>query len=72
MGLTQLIRKQVNIKIKEFNFYYIIDIYSKYTWFIPLKGEEGIMMTNVFQKILDKSNRKPKKVGVDKGSEFQN
>ena len=30
------------------------------------------MMTNVFQKILDKSNRKPKKVGVDKGSEFYN
>ena len=30
------------------------------------------MITNVFQKILDKSNRKPKTVGVDKGSEFYN
>ena len=50
----------------------VIDIYSKYKWFIPLKREKRIMITNVFQKILDKSNRKPKTVGVDKGSEFYN
>ena len=30
------------------------------------------MITNVFQKILDQSNRKPNKIWVDKGSEFYN
>ena len=47
-------------------------IYSKYLWVIPLKGAKGITITNAFQKILDESNRKPKKIWVDKGSEFHN
>ena len=37
---------------------------------IPLKDKKGITITNVFQKILDGSNRKPNKIWVDKGSEF--
>ena len=48
----------------------VIDIYSKYTWVIPLKDKKGITITNAFQKLLDKSNRKPNKIWVDKGSEF--
>ena len=48
----------------------IIDIFSKYTWVIPLKDKKGITITNAFQKILYKSNRKPNKIWVDKGSEF--
>ena len=39
-------------------------------WVIPLKEEKGIAITNSFQKILKESNRKPKKILVDKGSEF--
>ena len=39
---------------------------------IPLKDKKGISITNAFQKILDKSNRKPNKTWVDKGSEFYN
>ena len=31
---------------------WVIDIYSKYAWAIPLKYEKGITITNVFQKIL--------------------
>ena len=50
----------------------VIYIYSKYAWVIPLKDKKGIMITNAFQKILDKSNRKPNKIWVDKGSEFYN
>ena len=50
----------------------VIDFYSKYTWFIPLKDKKGITITNTFQKILDKSNCKPNKIWVDKGSEFYN
>ena len=50
----------------------VIDIFSKYAWVIPLKDKKGITITNAFQKILDGSNRKPKKIWVDKGSEFYN
>ena len=33
---------------------------------------KGTTITNAFQKILDKSGRKPTKIWVDKGSEFYN
>ena len=42
---------------------YVINIYSKYAWFIPLKDKKRITITNAFQKILDESNRKPIKHG---------
>ena len=48
----------------------VIDIFSKYAWVIPLKGKKGVSVVNAFQKILDKSKRKPNKIWVDKGSEF--
>ena len=41
----------------------VIDIYSKYVWVVPLKDKIGITIANVFHKILDKPNRKPKKYG---------
>ena len=44
--------------------------FSKYAWVIPTKGKKGITIT--FQKILKKSNRKPKTIWVDEGSEFYN
>ena len=50
----------------------VIDIFSKYTWVIPFKDKKGITITNSFQKILDESNRKPKKIWVDKDREFYN
>ena len=51
----------------------VIDIFSKYTWVVLLKYEKGITITNAFQRILKESNRrKPKKIWVDKGSEFYN
>ena len=50
----------------------VIDIYSKYAWVIPLKAKKGIAITNAFQKILDKSNRKPNEIRVDKGGELYN
>ena len=46
----------------------VIEIYSKYAWVIPLKDKKGIAITNAFQKILNKSNRKPKKIWSDKGN----
>ena len=51
----------------------VIDIYSKYAWVIPLNDKKIITtITNAFQKILDKSNRKTNKIWVDKGSGFYN
>ena len=37
-----------------------------------MKEEKGAAITNVFQKILDKSGLKPNKILVDKGCEFHN
>ena len=50
----------------------VIDIFSKYTWVVPLKYKKGVSIVDAFQKILDDSNRKPNKIWVDKGSEFYN
>ena len=58
---------------KRFRFLlYVIDIFSKYAWVVPLKDKKGISIVNAFQIILKESNRKPNKVWVDKGSEFYN
>ena len=48
----------------------VIDIFSKYTWAVPLKNKKGVTIVNAFQKILDDSKRKPNKIWVDKGSEL--
>ena len=37
-----------------------------------LKKKKGVRIVNAFQNILNKSNRKPNKIWVDKGSEFYN
>ena len=37
-----------------------------------MKDKKGIAITNAFQEILNKSNRKPNKMWADKGSEFYN
>ena len=50
----------------------VIDTSSKYAWVIPLKYKKGISILNVFQKILEESDRKTNKIWLDKGSEFYN
>ena len=50
----------------------VIEIVSRYSWFILLKDNKDITITNAFQEILDQSCRKPNKIWVDKGSEFYN
>ena len=50
----------------------VIDIDSKYAWVVPLKDKEGVSVVNAFQSTLNKSNRRPNKICVDKGSEFYN
>ena len=58
---------------KEFRFLLcVIDIFTKYAWVVPLKDKKGVSIVNAFQRILKKSDRKPNKIWVDKGSEFYN
>ena len=35
---------------------YVIDIFSKYAWDIPLKDKKGTTVTNAFENILGESN----------------
>ena len=49
---------------------FVIDIFSKYAWVVPLKDKKGVSIVDSFQKILDKSRHKPNKIWVNKGSEF--
>ena len=60
--------------MREFFFFLscVIDIFSKYALVITMKDKKGVTITNAFQKILDKSNHKPSKIWVGKGSEFYN
>ena len=50
----------------------VVDIYSKYAWFYPLKDKKAITISNVFQETFDDSGRKPNIIWVDRGSEFCN
>ena len=58
--------------VKDLDFCYVIDIYSKYAWVIPLKDKKAFTITNAFQVNLIESERKPNEIWVDKGSEFYN
>ena len=51
---------------------YVIDIFSKYAWVVPVKDKKGVSIVNAFQSILKKSNRKSNKVWVNKVGEFYN
>ena len=50
----------------------LVDIFSKYSCVVHLKGKNGLSIVNAFQKFLDKSKRKANKIGVGKRSEFYN
>ena len=42
----------------------IIDIFSKHVWVVPLRDKKSASIVNAFQKIFDKSGRKPNKIWV--------
>ena len=48
-----------------------INLFSKYTWVVPIKEKKGVSIVNSFEKIISKE-RKPNKIWVDQGSEFYN
>ena len=49
-----------------------IYIFSKYAWVVPLEDKKGLSIVNVFQKLLNDSAGKPKKIWVEERSEFCN
>ena len=48
----------------------MIDLFSKYTWDVPLKDKKGVTIVNAFQSTLDNSKRKRKNIWVGQCSEF--
>ena len=40
----------------------VIDVFSKYTWIIPLEDKKSITITNDFEKVINESNRKLNKI----------
>ena len=50
----------------------VIDLFSRYSWVIPLKNKEGDSIVKGIKKILINSNKKPNKIWVDNGKEFYN
>ena len=58
--------------IKEYKFSLTcIDVFSKFSWVVPLKNKSGDTLVNGFQSILD-LGRSPGKLLTDKGTEFLN
>ena len=55
--------RQISKSSKGFRFLlYVIDVFSKYAWVVPLKDIKGVSIVDTFQKILDDSNRKTNKI----------
>ena len=48
----------------------VIDIFSKYSWVVPLKDKKGASIVNAFQKNIKQVRTQTKQIWVDKGSEF--
>ena len=48
----------------------VIDVFSKYGWLIPLKDKTGKSVASALKTIFEE--RKPEKMWVDKGKEFDN
>ena len=50
----------------------VIDLFSRYSWVIPLKNKKGDSIVEGFKRILDKSRKKTNKIWLDHGSELYN
>ena len=50
----------------------VLDVFSRYAWARPLKNKTGVQCADAFDDILTKSGRTPKRLWVDRGTEFHN
>ena len=71
-GVDLADRKLISKYNKGIRYLLCADLFSKYTFAVPLKNKKETTIVNAFQSILDNSKRKPNKIWVDQGSEFYN
>lgn len=50
----------------------VIDVFTKYAWAVALKNKTSKDVLNAFRSILNSSNRKPRILRSDRGTEFKN
>ena len=51
----------------------VIDVFSKYAWFVPVKNKDGKSIRDAFKLVLTSANpRKPEQLQTDKGKELVN
>ena len=48
-----------------------MDLFSKYTWVVPIKDKKGTSVVNAFKEIISEGHKR-NKIWVDQGSEFYN
>ena len=47
---------------------FVIELFNKYAWVVPLKNKKSVSIINAFQIILNISKRKPNKIWIDQGN----
>ena len=50
----------------------VIDVFSRYAWVIPVRSKHHTEMVGAFQKLLSETDRRPRRLRTDKGTEFTN
>ena len=50
----------------------IIDVFSRYTWVIPVTSKHHTSMLQAFKQLFLTTNRRPRNLRTDKGTEFKN
>ena len=50
----------------------VIDVFTRYTWVIPVQSKHHTDMVQAFTKLLSITGRRPKHLRTDKGTEFTN
>ena len=50
----------------------VIDVFTRYTWVIPVISKHHTQMVHAFQTLFSMTNRRPKHLRTDKGTEFKN
>lgn len=50
----------------------VIDVFSRYLWLVPIASKHHSHMLQAFRNIFASTQRRPKKIRTDKGTEFTN
>ena len=50
----------------------VIDVFSRHTWVVPVLSKHHTHMVQAFQQLLQATQRRPKHLRTDKGTEFTN